>query len=48
MKVYHGSVYTIEQPLANIGRKNLDFGEGFYVTDIKSQAERWGLRLGVD
>ena len=37
MKVYHGSVYTIEQPLANIGRKNLDFGEGFYVTDIKSQ-----------
>lgn len=46
MKVYHGSVYTIEQPLANIGRKNLDFGEGFYVTDIKSQAERWGLRLG--
>ena len=46
MKVYHGSVYTIELPLANIGRKNLDFGEGFYVTDIKSQAERWGLRLG--
>ena len=43
MKVYHGSVYTIEQPLANIGRKNLDFGEGFYVTDIKSQ--RLGSRL---
>lgn len=37
MKVYHGSVYTIEQPLANIARKNLDFGEGFYVTDIKSR-----------
>ena len=45
MKVYHGSVYTIEQPLANIGRKNLDFGEGFYVTDIKSQGLRLGSRL---
>ena len=46
MIVYHGSVYSIERPLANIDRKNLDFGQGFYVTDMKLQAERWGLRLG--
>lgn len=42
MIVYHGSVYSIERPLANIGRKNLDFGQGFYVTDMKLQAERGG------
>lgn len=40
MIVYHGSVYSIERPLANIDRKNLDFGQGFYVTDMKLQAER--------
>ena len=41
MKVFHGSTSEIQNPLANIGRDNLDFGKGFYVTDIYNQAERW-------
>lgn len=44
--VYHGSAVKVENPLAKIGRKNLDFGEGFYVTDIRKQAERWAERIG--
>lgn len=45
--VYHGGTRIIERPLCNIGRKNLDFGPGFYVTDIKQQAEDWALRMSL-
>lgn len=44
--VYHGSLLTVKQPIAKAGRENLDFGQGFYVTDIKEQAERWAFRIG--
>ena len=40
-KVFHGGIETIEQPLVHIGRDNLDFGKGFYVTDVLSQAKTW-------
>ena len=44
-KVYHGCIEEIRHPLTNIGRENLDFGKGFYVTDIKKQAQTWaGLK----
>ena len=39
--VYHGSNIVIDEPMVGIGRKNLDFGEGFYVTALESQAEVW-------
>ena len=39
--LYHGSYMTVSQPLAKAGRKNLDFGPGFYLTSIKEQAEAW-------
>lgn len=45
MKVYHGGTNIIEHPLVNIGRDGLDFGKGFYVTDIRCQAELWAKRL---
>lgn len=44
-KVYHGSTHIIEQPLCHIGRDNLDFGKGFYVTNIKKQAISWATRV---
>lgn len=44
LTVYHGSTYCVEQPLAGICRPNLDFGIGFYVTDLQEQATRWALR----
>lgn len=45
MKIYHGSTLIIEHPIAAAGREKLDFGRGFYVTDIKSQAELWAERM---
>lgn len=30
--VYHGGTERVEKPLAKVGRKNLDFGHGFYIT----------------
>ena len=47
MKVYHGSIQEIRFPLAKAGRPNLDFGRGFYVTDIRRQAEEWAERIGL-
>lgn len=44
LTVYHGSTCRVEQPLAGACRPNLDFGMGFYVTDLKKQATRWALR----
>lgn len=44
--VYHGSTIQVRTPIAKAGRENLDFGQGFYITDIKEQAERWAIRIG--
>lgn len=36
--VYHGATCAVSQPLCHVGRANLDFGQGFYVTDLRQQA----------
>ena len=41
MKLYHGSSEIVEKPLVSKGRKNLDFGPGFYMTNLREQAENW-------
>ncbi len=41
MILYHGGTERIEKPLCDKGRKNLDFGQGFYLTVLKDQAENW-------
>lgn len=46
-KVYHGSYISIPKPLTGIGRSELDFGPGFYVTKIREQAERWARRVCI-
>lgn len=40
-KVYHGAAEEVANPLVHVGRENLDFGKGFYVTDIRKQARTW-------
>ncbi len=45
MRVYHGSTMVIDRPIAAAGRQQLDFGQGFYVTDIKRQADSWAERM---
>lgn len=44
MTVFHGSTEEIISPLVNVGRRNLDFGQGFYITDLKQQALSWATR----
>lgn len=39
--LYHGSYTSVEEPLAKAGRRNLDFGHGFYLTKIEEQASSW-------
>jgi hypothetical protein len=48
MKVYHGSYTAIDTIDFSFCRKRRDFGEGFYVTKILSQAEYWATRKGED
>ena len=44
--VYHGSTQIVGHPICKFGRSNLDFGQGFYVTNIRSQAVEWAIRMG--
>lgn len=41
MIVYHGGTEIVDRPDCKCGRRNLDFGQGFYVTNIRKQAEDW-------
>jgi hypothetical protein len=42
--LYHGSYMSVPSPLTGVGRRELDFGPGFYVTNLREQAERWARR----
>ena len=46
MIVFHGSYTIVNEIDLTKGRSNLDFGKGFYVTNIRSQAEYWAERIG--
>lgn len=41
--LFHGSTLVVDNPSATIGRSELDFGPGFYLTNDRSQAEKWAL-----
>ncbi|MCH5239684.1 MAG: DUF3990 domain-containing protein [Muribaculaceae bacterium] len=45
MKVYHSSYTRIERPDIFHSRDYLDFGKGFYLTHLREQAERYGMRF---
>lgn len=45
--LYHGSFVAVESPLVGVGRRELDFGPGFYVTNLRDQAERWARRVCI-
>lgn len=45
LTVYHGGTKEIKTPLVNVGRPNLDFGPGFYITDIHLQAKEWSEKM---
>lgn len=44
MLIYHGSYKEVKNPEIRIGKNTKDFGDGFYCTVIKEQAQRWARR----
>lgn len=45
VKLYHASTVRVEQPDTQHSRPNLDFGCGFYLTALRSQAESYAERF---
>jgi len=45
MILYHGSYKAIEKPNLSFSRIRTDFGKGFYLTPIKTQAQSWSQRF---
>ena len=45
MTLYHGSHTAVEKPDLSFSRLRTDFGKGFYLTPLKTQAERWAERF---
>lgn len=41
MKVYHGSNVEVSSPDIKHSRRAVDFSQGFYVTTLHTQAEKW-------
>lgn len=39
--LFHGSTKEVRGPLVKAGRKNVDFGQGFYLTKLRKQASSW-------
>ena len=44
MEIYHGSYTPVQMPEIIKGKFTKDFGEGFYCTELKRQAEKWARR----
>ncbi len=44
MRLYHGTNIDFEEIKLSCCRPNKDFGQGFYLTDIRSQAEAMAVR----
>ena len=44
MIVYHGSTIEVVSPDNQHSFRHLDFGQGFYVTEVLIQSERWAKR----
>ena len=45
MKLFHTSNVVVRTPDVAYSRNHLDFGRGFYLTSLKSQAENYGQRF---
>ncbi len=41
--IYHGSEKIVEQPIFGGGKKNNDFGHGFYCTANEELAKEWAV-----
>lgn len=47
MRLFHGSYMIIDKPEVKKGRNRVDFGQGFYLTSIQGQAEKWSKVIAI-
>lgn len=45
ISLYHGSYIAVPFPLVGLGRNNVDFGQGFYLTNLPEQAKAWARTI---
>lgn len=45
ISLYHGSYIAVSSPLVGLGRKKVDFGQGFYLTNLHEQAKAWAATI---
>ena len=43
--LYHGSYIAVQTPFVGLGRKKVDFGQGFYLTKLHTQAKSWATTI---
>ncbi len=43
--LYHGSYIAVQTPFVGLGRKKVDFGQGFYLTKLHTQAKSWASTI---
>ena len=43
--LFHGSYIAVPSPLVKLGRKKVDFGQGFYLTKLREQAVSWAKTI---
>lgn len=48
IEVYHAGTDIVDVPDTKFGRRNLDFGQGFYVTDVYDQALNFARAKSID
>ena len=48
LELLHGSDHIIEKPSFHIGRKNNDYGQGFYCTKENSMAMEWACKQNTN
>jgi hypothetical protein len=46
MILYHGGTDVIKEPRLIFNERGRDFGDGFYTTNIREQAQKWAKRQG--
>ena len=47
MQVFHGGSSSVRVPEIRRGLYHKDFGQGFYCTEYRTQAERWAKRFNT-
>ena len=48
MIVYHGSDHIVKAPLFYGGKRNNDYGHGFYTTESLELAKEWACAKNTD